>query len=353
MATPAHAAHRRHRDTTGFLKRFVAAADRSQRDRPWLAFPYGVVKKFGDDEAGNLAALVAYYGFFSLFPLLLLLVTVLGFLLKGSPHLQQRVLSSTLAQFPVIGDQLRTNVHSLKASGIGVVVGVLGLAWGGMGALQAMQTAMNDVWNVPRRDRATFVKAKLRALLMLAVLGVGTIATTVLAAIGSAGMHTWPVRVAGIALSLIVDFGLFLLSFQVLTEADTRWRDHIPGAAVASVGWAVLQLIGGYYVGHQLQGASQTYGLFAVVIGLLSWMYLQAQLTMLAAEVNVVRARKLWPRALREDNITDADKRALALYADTEERIVQEDVHIDLSAPNAASDCDGMAREEGKHFVGR
>src|SRR5213080_2209775 len=143
-------------------QRVVARVDRFQQRKKPLAFVVAVVKKFGDDQAGNLAALIAYYGFFSLFPLLLVLVTLVGFVLHGNPDLQSKVLGSTLAQFPVIGDQIRSNVGRLDTSGVGLVIGVVGLVWAGMGAMQAAQNAMNTVWNLPKRLRPNFVNARLR-----------------------------------------------------------------------------------------------------------------------------------------------------------------------------------------------
>ena len=103
----------------GSIERVVRRIDARQQRTPFLAFPFAVVKKFGDDRAGGLAALMAYYGFVALFPLLLLLVTLLGLALRGNESLQRRVLQSALSDFPIIGDQLRTNIHSLRLSGVG------------------------------------------------------------------------------------------------------------------------------------------------------------------------------------------------------------------------------------------
>ncbi|HET7487505.1 MAG TPA: YihY/virulence factor BrkB family protein [Acidimicrobiales bacterium] len=308
--------------------KIVRRVDELQQRRPWLAFPLAVVRKFGDDSAGNLAALIAYYGFLSLFPLLLVLTTVLGTVLAGHPELQRRILSSALSEFPVIGDQLRTNVHSLHGSAAALVVGVAGALWGGMGVMKAAGSAMDDIWEVPKRERPTFVRALVRAALLLLVLGGGVVITTTLSGLGagSGAVHI-PLRAAGLVVAVAADVGIFLLGFRVLTVRDVGVRDLLPGAVVAGVAWFALQAVGSYYVGHQLKGASQTYGMFAVVLGLLSWMYLQAQLTLLAAEVNVVRAGRLWPRALTGD-LTPADKRAYASYAEVEERRPEVEVGV-------------------------
>ncbi|MCU1451816.1 MAG: ribonuclease [Acidimicrobiales bacterium] len=304
--------------------------DRYQRRHAWLGFPVAVAKKFGDDEAGKQAALIAYYGFFSLFPLMLVLVTVLGFFVGKNSHLANEVVHSVLARFPIIGDQIRTNIHSLKGSGLALAIGVVGSLWGGMGVVQAGQGAMDAVWNVPRKQRPTFVKSRLRALGLLLVLGVGVLATTLLAALATSGSHSPAMKAGVLALSTLLNVGLFLTAFQLLTVARVSWSDLVPGAIVAAVAWEALQALGGYYLGHTLKGASQTYGFFGIVIGLLSWIYLQAQVTLLAAEVNVVRARHLWPRSLVADRPTEADTRVLKGLAKVEERKPEEQVDVDF-----------------------
>jgi membrane protein len=290
------------------LKRVLAALDGYQQRHPWLGFPLAVFKKFGDDEAGKQAALMAYYGFFSLFPLLLVFVTVLGFFLGKSSHLRTDIVNSVLARFPIIGDQIRSNIHSLKGSGLALGIGIVGALWGGIGVVQAAQGAMDTVWHVPRRERPNFLKSRIKAVLLLLVLGTGVIASTLLSGIATAGTgHTLLTKAIVLALSTLVNLALFLAAFKLLTVADVSLRQLVPGALVAAVASEILQAVGGYYLGHQLKGASQTYGFFGIVIGLLSWIYLQAQVTLLAAEINVVRAHRLWPRGLLPEEDVDVD----------------------------------------------
>ena len=167
----------------------------------------------------------------------------------------------------------------------------------------------------------------LRAILMLVVLGVITIASAAAGSVG-AGSDSWLLGIAGIAISVMLNLILFLLAFRILTTEDVTWGDVFPGALVAAMSWTVLQALGGYIVSHQLQGASDTYGTFATVIGLLAWIYLGAQMTLFAAEVNVVRKRRLWPRAIVQPPLTDADERALRSYAEQEERRPEVDVSV-------------------------
>jgi YihY family inner membrane protein len=308
-------------------QRALKGADRFHQRRPWIAFPYAVLKKFGDDQAGNLAALVAYYGFFSLFPLMLVFVTILGMALRGNTRLQDTLVNSALAKFPVIGTQISQNVHSLTGSGLTLAIGIVVTLWAGLGVLRVMQTAMNGVWNVPYRYRPNFVTSTLRAAIMLVVLGAITGASAAAGSVGS-GSGTWWWAAIGISVSLVLNFALFMLAFRILTTEDLSWADVRPGAIIAAVAWTLLQALGGYYVAHQLKGASETYGAFATVIGLLAWISLGAQVTLLAAEVNVVKKRHLWPRGIVQPPLTAADERALTDYAKQEERRPEEDVVV-------------------------
>jgi YihY family inner membrane protein len=308
-------------------ERIARRADRAHRRRPWLAFPYAVLKKFGDDQAGNLAALISYYGFFSLFPLMLVLVTVLGMVLQANSELQVRIQSSALANFPVIGEEIDSNVRALGGSGVTVAIGVALALWAGIGVLRVMQTAMNTVWNVPFRHRPNFVKTLLRAAIMLVVLGLVTIAAAGAGSVGS-GNDNALLSLLWVAISLLLNFLLFVLAFRILTSEDLSWGDVWLGAAIAAIAWTALQALGGYIVRHQLEGATQTYGTFATVIGLLAWIYIGAQVTLLAAEVNVVKKRRLWPRAIVQPPLTDADARALASYVRQEERRPEQNVDV-------------------------
>jgi YihY family inner membrane protein len=307
--------------------RFLRRVDRQHQQRAWIAFPYAVMKKFGDDQAGNLAALIAYYGFLSLFPLMLVLVTLLGMLLRNNPELQDTIRTSALANFPVIGEEISKNVHSLRGSGLALGIGLALALWAGLGVMKVLQTAMNALWNVPYRHRPSVWLSLLRAMLLLLVLGVITVASAAAGSVG-AGSDSWLLGIAGIAISVVLNLVLFLLAFRILTTEDVTWGDVFPGALIAALAWTALQAVGGYIVSHQLQGASDTYGTFAMVIGLLAWIYLGAQITLFAAEVNVVRKRRLWPRAIVQPPLTDADERALRSYAEQEERRPEVDVIV-------------------------
>jgi inner membrane protein YhjD len=280
------------------IRRALSAVDRFQQRRGPLAFAVAVLKKFDDDQGVQLGALIAYYGFFSLFPLLLVFVTVLGFVLQGNPGAQESVLHSTLSQFPIIGNQLQQNVHSLKGSGLALGIGLVGALLAGLGITGATRNAFDVVWKVPRRERSNFVVWRLRGLALLTTLGVLSIVSTAAAGYVTAQTAGAVEVLAGVLAALAANLLLFFTAFRLLTVRQVETRDLLPGVVVATVLWQALEHVGGYYVDHVVRHAQQTSGLFAFVLGLLTWLYLGGQVTVLAAEVNVVRAKRLWPREL-------------------------------------------------------
>jgi YihY family inner membrane protein len=311
-------------DLSGIVRRIDAA----QQRRPFLAFPFGVIKKFGDDQAGNLAALIAYYGFFSLFPLLLVMVSVIGLLVRGNPELQSSILSSALRNFPVIGTDIEKNLGSITGNGAALAVGIVGTLWAGLGVTQSAQNAMNTVWNVPRKDWPNFLKSRLRSLIMLAILGSITLVSAVTSAFGASESAATLLKVGGVAAGFVLNLALFLISYRVLTVKDLRWRDVLPGAVVAAVLWTLMLSLGGYYLTRRLEGATNTFGTFAVVIGLLVWLYLGAQITLFCAEINVVRVLRLWPRSLTAPPFTQGDEDTLRGQAKQQQLHPQEDIEV-------------------------
>jgi membrane protein len=295
-------------------------ADRFQQDRPWLSLPVATWKKFGDDQAGNLAALIAYYAFVSLFPLLLVFVTILDIALKGNAALRNKLLNSALGQYPVIGDQLKPH-GSLSGTGLALAIGIILALLGGLGVANAMQNALNSAWEVPMANRPGFPWATLRSLGLIGVIGPGMIATIALSSIAGGAGHLGGglAQAAAAVVALILNIGLFWLGFRLATAKEVATRDMWLSAVLAAVAWQLLQLLGGYFVAHQLHNNS-AYGIFGVVLGLLAWLYLEAQITLYVVELNVVQVRRLWPRSLAPPPLTEADQRAYEMYAQVEQR---------------------------------
>ena len=310
----------------------LQAVDRFQQRRPRLAFIAAVIKKFGDDQAGQLAALVAYYAFVSIFPLLLVFVTILGFVLHSNPEYEETILHGTLGQFPILSDQL--HLHSLSGSAAALVVGLVLTLLSGLGFTNAAQNAFNSIWSVPHTHRPNFLTTRLRGLAVLAILGTLNVLSTALAGFVGSSAHGPAEDIGGIVLAFLVNLVLFGAAFRILTAADLNWHELWPGVLLAAVFWQLLQHLGGFYVAHTLKHTQELYGFFALVLGLIGWLYLGAQLTILAAEVNVVRARRLWPRSFFTPPFLDADKRTLSALAQAEERVEEEDVDVSFRTPD-------------------
>jgi YihY family inner membrane protein len=306
----------------------VRAFDRLQQRHAWLAVPMAVIKKFSDDGAGGLAALIAYYGFFSLFPLLLVLFTVLAYVLHGDPSTQNSISNSVLAQFPIIGQDLHKNIHTLHGHVISLVIGVAASLLAGLGVTQATRNAFDRVWAVPHKDRPDFIHSRLRGLALLATLGALFIVSTLASGLVTGGLGGPAAKVAGIAVSLIVNFALFLAAFRLMTSAAVETRCLWVGVAVAAVLWELLQVVGGYYVGHVFKHSTSTYGFFGLVIALLVWLHLGAQILLYSAEINVVLTRSLWPRSLLGPPAVPADEATLTGLAKVEERSENEQIDV-------------------------
>lgn len=308
----------RHRSSDEPRTGLKARIDSLQKRNRAVAFAYAVIKKYGEDGGGRLAATVAYYAFFSVFPALLALVAIAGFVLDDDPALRADVVDTAIGQFPVIGQSI--SEASLGGSGPALAVGVAGAIWAGLGAMLATQHALNTVWDVPWHERPDAVRSRLRGLLMFVVIGVGLVGATVLTNLVTALSLPGIAKVGIAAANVAVNVGIALLAFQILTQKNLRWRDLVPGAVLAGLVFYALQTLGSVLVDRYVTNASDTYGTFALVIGLLTWFHLAAQATLLAAEVNVVSARKLHPRTLFGDQLTEADQRALRRHQEAAAR---------------------------------
>ncbi len=310
----------------------IRAFDRFQQKHASLAIPMAVIRKYGDDQAGNLAVVVAYYAFFSLFPLLLVFVTVLGFVLSGDPTALRSVKSSVLGHFPVIGTTI--NANALTGHALALVIGTLASLWAGLGITNAATQAFNRLWAVPIKEQPNYLRSRARGVVLLLALGGLFLVASVASGLVSGGLGGKLLLVAGILISIMLNFSLFMLSFKLLCSANLSWRSLVPGAALTAVVWVVLQVLGGVYIDH-IKRSDDVYGTFALVIGVLTWLYLGSKLTLYCAEVNVVLKRKLWPRSLLGVPSEPADQQTLTALAKVEERSHHEQIDVSFQIDDA------------------
>jgi uncharacterized BrkB/YihY/UPF0761 family membrane protein len=254
-------------------------------------------------------------------------VTILGIVLAGSPADRARVLHSALGQFPIIGQQLGHNIHAMKRSSVfGLVVGIVGLIYGSTGLAQAGLYSMEQIWSIPSAVRPNYFTRMARAGIFLVVLAVGLILTTALTGFGTFGRHNFWLGAVGEVLGAVVNVALYFAAFRTLTPRQVATHSLIPGVIIGGVAWTILQAVGGYVVGHDLKGASALYGLFGLVLGLVAWIFLGAQITLYAAEVNTVLHHRLWPRGMIQPPLTDADQRSLAFQVTQNQRRPEQEV---------------------------
>jgi membrane protein len=283
----------------GLRARLTDKIARLQRRSPVAAILFGTAKKFSDDQGGYLAGLIAYFGFASLLPLLLALVAFLDLVASDEPGLRSQLLNSALSQYPGVASELKASAHGLGATGFAIAVALVFTIYSAHRFARAVQNAMNTAWGVPRYRRPRFPMSVLRSFGLIGVLGPGLIATVTLSGIASGIGELGGIgsRILAVLVSLLLNIGLFWLGFRIATDDEIPGRDLRLCAILAAASWEVLQLVGGYFFSHQLRSNS-AYGAFGIVLGLLAWLFLQAQLTLYLVELSVVRARNLWPRTV-------------------------------------------------------
>jgi uncharacterized BrkB/YihY/UPF0761 family membrane protein len=331
----------------GPVRKVMGALDNWQRRTRSAGVPYAVVKKFGDDNANLLVVALAWYGFTAIFPLLLVVVTVLGFI--GAQSVGTGIIQ-TLHQFPVIGSSFNpASSRALHGSGLGLVIGLIGLLYGAQGVTQTAQQAMATIWNIPQTERTGFLARLGRSLAGLLTIGAAFIINALVTTYATGGTSSYAIRVPVLAGLVVINTGLYFASFVVLTAKavlaarEVRPRSLLPGAILAAIGFTALITVGTGLMTHQLRHTSATYGAFGTVIGIVAFLLLLAKLTLYAAELNPVLARSLYPRALPlGGEPTAADQQVLAALVHAEQRRDDQAIGVgfgDRAAARAATDA--------------
>jgi YihY family inner membrane protein len=320
------------------IERAVRRVDRVQQRSGPLAFTFSVFKKFGDDRGATLASQLAYYGFLSLLPALLVATTVIGYI--GNDRAADSLIATVLGELPVFGEQIGPDaVRPIEGNWFGLAVGVVGLVYGALGVAQAGQHAMAQVWNVPGVDRPGFVPRLARSVGFVLLLGAGALG---IAAVGGLG----PTAI-GVLLQVLATAALYVASFRILTPRAVPLADLVPGAVVAAIGYSLLLQAGTSLVRNQLDRSEDLYGQFALVLGLLGWLNLVSVISLYGAELNVVVVRKLWPRSIVQPPLTRADEQVLSDIALQEERRPEQRVDVDFESEPVSPPAGGAPPRRG------
>ena len=323
------------------VRKGIGVVDAWQRRHRWAGVPYAVIKKFGDDNANMVVVALAWYGFLAIFPLLLVVVTIFG--LIGQASIGDGVLR-TLHEFPIIGSDFNAGKDTkLNGSALGLAVGLIGLIYGSQGVTQTAQTAMATVWNIPQIQRSGFLPRLGRSFAGLITIGLAFLVNAFVTTYATGGTSSYAIRIPVLAGLLILNCALYFATFTLLTAKAVGPRGHLPGAILGGVAFTALITVGTGLVTHQLKNASNTYGTFGTVIGIVAFLLLLAKLSLYAAELNPVLARKLYPRALpMSTEPTEADHEVLTYIVRSEQRRKDQVIGVgygDQAADDAASDA--------------
>jgi membrane protein len=317
------------------LDQSVERLDEYQQNHRFIAIPLSVWRKFSDDDGVKLASLISYYAFLSIFPLLIVLATVLSRILVNHPESADKFVQSVAGSFLSIGSDESGSIQPLDVSGFALVIATLVALWSGLAVVNAIQDAANVVYEVPKTERPGLVPRTIRSIILLIVVGIGLPASTVLQGLAGKLLPGIFAAALGWVLVVAVNTCLLALAFSRATVAQTRWRSLIPGALLAAVAWSIIQEVGTGLLTSRVEGAEQTYGSFALVIGILFWLFLLAQITVYCCELNVVLEDRLWPRSLRSimkrEAETEADIEAYSQYPQREKQAHNIDVDVNMT----------------------
>ena len=331
------------------LEKWLERVDEYQQKHRFVAIPLAVWRKFSDDDGVKLASLISYYAFLSIFPLLIVLATVLSRVLANNPEAADAFVQSAAGSFLSIGSDDSGSIRPLDIAGFALVIATLVALWSGLAVANAIQDAANVVYEVPKTERPGILPRTLRSITLLVVVGIGLPATTALQGLAGKLLPGLLAAVVGWALVIAANTCLLGVAFARATVAQTAWRTLLPGALAAAVAWSVAQQLGTDLLTRRVEGAEQTYGSFALVIGILFWFFLLAQITLYCCELNVVLEDELWPRSLHaiveRQAETEADVRAYSQYPQREKQA--HNIEVDVNVTDAAPQVEAPDASEG------
>ena len=289
--------------------------DRVQRRYPVFGFPFGVYKRYGEDHGGWLGAIITYYGFFALTPLLLVFVTVMTIVFDDNPTLLNRILDAVWSQLPFVGEDMKESVKPIAGDPLVVAVAMAVTLWGATNVMKACQDTLNRMWGVPRYRRPGFIAKLWRSIAVFALLGLGVIGTAVITGL-TLGLKLPLLSAIATGIGTFVANTVITLGlFRLLIARQLTLRQVLPGALMVGAGTYLLTLAGALYVQRVVSEASSLYGSFGAMVGLFAWIALLVQVFVYATLVDVVRAERLWPRSLTGRNLGDGDVRTIEFTA--------------------------------------
>ncbi len=305
----------------------MGAIDQFQRHNSVIGFIYAIIKKYGTDNGGYQAALITYYGVLSLFPLLIVFTSVTQLILKNNLQLRLKVSNSISHYLPIVGTELQQHVHSPAKTGLALTISLLITFYGARGGASALQYAISSLWYVPQDKQPSFLKSMLRGFGIIFTGGIGLVAATIISGYTMFLGHTVFFRILANMISALIIWLTFIAIIQLAIPLHKKIKQIVLGAGITAIGLQILQICGSALLAHELKSFNTTYGIFALVIGLMFWIYLQVEVILYAVEIDVIRAHKLSPRSL-QNPLTAADKKAFSLLAKAQSHHKSEHVSV-------------------------
>jgi membrane protein len=312
------------------MNRFTKAIqniDTLQRKHTTLGFFYAIIKKYGQDNGGYQSAIITYYGLLSLFPLLIVFTSFTQLLLKNNHALRNKIATGTTHYFPIIGSQLQHSIHSPKESGLALIVSLFIMLYGARGVASAFQYSLNSLWYIPQFKQPPFLKNVLRGLSIITIGGLGLLTTSLLSGYIATLGHDFFIKIIATLASLLLLWVVLIYLFKLAVAGNKHIHQVMVGAAIAAIGLQILQTLGGIIMSRELKELNSLYGTFALVIGLLFWIYLQVEVILYAVEIDVIRAYHLFPRSL-QGSLTESDKAAYIKYTKSTTQRINEKTFV-------------------------
>ena len=280
------------------IQKSVNKLDNFQQKTPPLAFIYAVIKKYSEEETGYRAALLTYYSFLALFPLLMVLTTLSSVILKNEPELQKTVIDGATSYFPMLGSQLADHINKLNKTGLPLIAGILFTLYGTRGVAVIFQRGMRAIWGFDEDPKLAFPKNLLHSLAIIIIGGFGLIIAAILTGAAAAAGSGWNFRILSLLINLALLSCVFLFLIKYVLPKKVSYKEIRPAAFCIAFGLVFLQFIGGFIIARELKNLDALYSYFALALGLLFWVYLQAQVVYYSAQLATVKAKDLWPRKI-------------------------------------------------------
>ena len=307
------------------IDKMLDKVDDYQRKHIVPGFIYSIIKKNSQDNGGYLTAVITYYSFLSLFPMLIVLTSLTKLILGNNSYLKNKIVGSAAHYFPIIGSQLQYSIHSPKQTGIALIVSLIITFYGARGVANVLQYSLSSIWYVPHYKNPSFINNLVRSFSIMIFGGIGLLISSVVSGYTAIPGNAVFDRLLTLVASFLLLWLTFTFVFKFSIAGTVKIKQILVSALLTALGLQIFQTLGTLIMVHELKGLNSIYGTFALVVGLLFWIYLQTKVLLYAVGVDVIRYYHLYQRSLRGKQ-TVADKAAYKHQNMTYQKRVEEKI---------------------------